>query len=195
MSHFDTSQRDLLHDSAALETERLRLRPVVADDLDHFAALYADPDVMRFIGLRGPLKREQARERLDFMLDHWRRHGFGMWTLWLKAGGDFVGRCSLRYLEESPEVELGYTLAKRFWGQGFATEASRAVVRHAFGALGLRRLVAIADPANVASVNVMRKIGMIFERLGRFYGTECVLFSMGQRPPPPADWPSPAGPL
>jgi len=182
--------------SHLLETDRLRLRPVAADDVDHFAALYADPDVMRFIGLRGPLTRDQARERLDFMLGHWQRHGFGMWTLWLRAGGEFVGRCGMRYLEESPEVELGYTLAKRFWGRGLATEASRAVVRYAFDAIRLRRLVAVADPANVASVNVMKKIGMTFERLGRFYGTECVLFAMGQRlPPPPADWPSPAGPL
>jgi ribosomal-protein-alanine N-acetyltransferase len=169
--------------SPILETERLRLRPVVADDLDHFAALYGDPDVMRFIGLRGPLTREQAGERLEFMIDHWRRHGFGMWTLRLKASGEFVGRCGLRYLEETPEVELGYTLAKAFWGQGLATEASRAVARHAFDAIKLRRLVAVADPANVSSVNVMRKIGMIFERTGLFYGSECVLFAMGERPP------------
>jgi ribosomal-protein-alanine N-acetyltransferase len=169
--------------SAPLETERLRLRPVVADDLDHFAALYRDPDVMRFIGTRGPLTREQTRERLDFMLDHWRQHGFGMWSLWRKADGAFVGRCGMRYLEESPEVELGYTLARPFWGQGFATEASRAVVRYAFDVLKLDRLVAVADPANTASVNVMKKIGMAFERTGQFYGSECVLYAMGTRRP------------
>jgi ribosomal-protein-alanine N-acetyltransferase len=161
-----------------LETERLRLRPVSADDLEHFVALYGDPDVMRFIGTRGALSREVTQERLAFMVNHWRQHGFGMWTLLRKADGAFVGRCGLRYLEESPEVELGYTLAKPFWGQGFATEASRAVVRYAFEVLKLDRLVAIADPANTASVNVMKKLGMAFEGMGQFYGTTCVLYAL-----------------
>jgi ribosomal-protein-alanine N-acetyltransferase len=112
------------------------------------------------------------------MVNHWSQHGFGMWALLRKADGAFVGRCGLRYLEESPEVELGYTLAKPFWGQGFATEASRAVVCYAFEVLRLGRLVAIADPANAASVNVMKKVGMVFEGMGEFYGTTCVLYAL-----------------
>lgn len=178
-----------------LETERLRLRPVAAEDLDHFAALYADPDVMRFIGVRGALTREQTRERLDFMLDHWRQHGFGMWTLLLRDGGEFVGRCGLRFMDNTTEIELGYTLPKAFWGRGFATESSRAVVRYFFDVMKRKRLVAIADPANAASTNVMKKLGMTFERTGYFYGSDCVLFAMGERPPAQADWPGPAGPL
>jgi ribosomal-protein-alanine N-acetyltransferase len=164
--------------SAHLETDRLRLRPVAAEDFDHFAALYADADVMRFIGTLGALTREQSRQRLAFMLDHWRQHGFGMWALFQKVDGAFVGRCGMRYLDDTPEIELGYTLAKAFWGLGFATEASQAVLDYAFAVLKLPRVVAIADPANVASVNVMRKLGMSFERLGRFYNTDCVLFAL-----------------
>jgi ribosomal-protein-alanine N-acetyltransferase len=164
--------------TALLETERLRLRPVAAEDLDHFAALYADPDVMRFIGKQGPLTREQSRQRMDFMLDHWRQHGFGMWALFRKADGAFVGRCGMRYLEDTPEIELGYTLGKPFWDQGFATEASRGVIGYAFSVLKLPRIVAIADPANVASVNVMRKLGMAFERLAHYYDTDVVLFAL-----------------
>ncbi len=161
-----------------LETERLLMRPITEGDLDDVAALYANPDVMRYIGLRGPLTREQTAERVAFMADHWRRHGFGMWSLRLKDGGAFVGRCGLRYLDNTTEVELGYTLAKAHWGRGLATEASRAVVRHAFDLLKLGRLVAIADPANTASVNVMKKLGMTFERVGHFYGSECVLYAL-----------------
>ncbi|SRR5579885_64832 len=161
-----------------LETERLRLRPVADEDLEHFAALYADPDVMRFIGNRGALPREQARERLDFMIDHWRRHGFGMWSLFRKADGAFVGRCGLRYMDTTMDIELGYTLGKPYWGQGFATEASRAVVRYAFEVMKVGRLVAIADPANAASINVMKKLGMTFERVGHYYNTACVLYAL-----------------
>jgi ribosomal-protein-alanine N-acetyltransferase len=161
-----------------LETDRLHLRPVSADDLDHFAALYADPDVMRYIGVVGALTRDQAAQRVDFMLDHWRKHGFGMWTLLDKDDGAFIGRCGLRYVEDSTEVELGYTLNKAYWGQGIATEASRAVVRYAFEVLKIGRLVALADPDNSASINVMRKVGMTFERIGLFYNSECVLYAM-----------------
>jgi ribosomal-protein-alanine N-acetyltransferase len=164
--------------SPILDTDRLRLRPVAADDLDHFAALYGDPDVMRFIGTRVPMTRQQAGERLEFMLDHWRRHGFGMWVLFRKADGAFVGRCGMRYLDDTTEIELGYTLAKAFWGQGLATEASRAVVRYAFEVMRCARLVAIADPAHVASIHVMKKLGMTFERMGHFYDAECVLYAL-----------------
>jgi RimJ/RimL family protein N-acetyltransferase len=161
-----------------LETERLRLRPVSADDLDEFAELYADADVMRYIGIRGALTREETAERLDFMLDHWRKHGFGMWTMLRKDDGAFIGRCGLRYVENSTEMELGYTLKKAFWGQGFATEASLVVVRYAFEMMRVGRLVALADPDNKASINVMKKVGMTFERLGLFYNSECVLYAM-----------------
>ena len=162
-----------------LETERLRLRPVAADDLDDFATLYADAEVMRYIGVGGPLTRDQAQQRLEFMLDHWRKHGFGMWTLLQKADGAFIGRCGLRYVETATdEIELGYTLRKAFWGQGFATEASRVVMRYAFEVLKIGRLVALADPDNVASINVMKKVGMTFERVGLFYNSECVLYAM-----------------
>jgi RimJ/RimL family protein N-acetyltransferase len=164
--------------SHILETDRLRLRPVSPDDLDHIVALYGDPEVMRYIGTRGALTREEACGRLDFMVDHWRRHGFGMWSLFRKDDGAFVGRCGMRYMDSTTDVELGYTLVKACWGQGFATEASRAVVRYALDVMKMKRLVAIADPENTASVNVMKKIGMTFERVGHYYGTDCVLYAL-----------------
>jgi ribosomal-protein-alanine N-acetyltransferase len=174
--------------SPILETDRLRLRPVAAGDLDEFAALYGDPEVVRFIGYRSPMTREQTAERLVFMLDHWRQHGFGMWALLLKADGRFVGRCGMRYLDETTEIEVGYTLAREFWGQGFATEAARAVVRYALDVMKVSRLVAVADPANVASIKVMKKLGMTFEGMGRFYNSNCVLYALAPataRPPRP----------
>jgi ribosomal-protein-alanine N-acetyltransferase len=167
-----------------LETERLHLRPITIEDLDHYIALAGDPDVMRFIGTQGALTPEQSRERVEFMLDHWRQHGFGMWSVFRKADGVFVGRCGFRYLDNTTEIELGYTLGKVHWGQGYATEASRAVLRYAFEVMKLKRLVAIADPANTASVNVMRKVGMTFEGMGRFYDTECVLYALADSSSP-----------
>src|SRR5438067_8985310 len=120
-----------------LTTARLELRPVQAEDLDDLAGLYADPDVMRYIGDGRPRTRADSATRLEIMLDHWRKHGFGFFTMRRRGepGGDpqagtpatggrgeFIGRCGLQYLGDTGAVELGYTLAQRSWGQGYATE-------------------------------------------------------------------------
>ena len=160
-----------------LETERLRLRPIEPGDLDDLCRLYADPDVMKFLHVQS-MTREQVELRHTFMLDHWRLHGYGMWIVFRKSDNAFVGRCGLRYLDDTELIELGYTLHKAFWGQGLATEASQAVVRFAFESLQLPRLVAICDPRHTASMNVMRKVGMTFIDTGRFYNTECVLYAL-----------------
>jgi ribosomal-protein-alanine N-acetyltransferase len=155
-----------------LTTARLELRPITADDLDDLAALYADPEVMRYIGTGQPRTRAETIGRLHLQVEHWRTHGFGFFMLRLRgepaasaagcasAPGAFVGRCGLQHLGNTGAVELGYTLAKPYWGQGYATEAARACVGYAFGALGLERIVAIARPANAASRRVLEKLGM-----------------------------------
>jgi RimJ/RimL family protein N-acetyltransferase len=170
-----------------LTTARLELRPIAADDLDHLAGLYADPDVMRFIGSGRPRSREEAVGRLQAQLDHRRRHGFGFFMMRLRgepgasATGDrstFVGRCGLQYLGDTGAVELGYTLARPFWGQGYATEAARACVSYAFEGLRLPRIVAIARPANAASRHVMEKLGMRLERETEWDGGPAVWYEL-----------------
>jgi RimJ/RimL family protein N-acetyltransferase len=165
-----------------LETERLLLRPIESGDLDELCGLYSDADVMKFLHVP-PMTREQIEARHTFMLDHWRLHGFGMWMMFRKTDDAFVGRCGLRYLDDTQHIELGYTLHKAFWGQGLATEASQAVVRFAFESLKLPRLVAVCDPQHTASMNVMRKVGMSHAGTGRFYNSECVMYALeAERP-------------
>jgi RimJ/RimL family protein N-acetyltransferase len=160
-----------------LETERVRLRPIEPGDLDELCGLYSDADVLKFLHVL-PMTRAQVEVRHTFMLEHWRLHGFGMWMVFRKSDNAFVGRCGLRYLDDTEHVELGYTLHKAFWGQGLATEASQAVVRFAFESLKLPRLVAICDPNHEASIKVMRKVGMTFAGTGRFYKSECVMYAL-----------------
>jgi ribosomal-protein-alanine N-acetyltransferase len=147
------------------ETPRLRLRPFTAGDFDDLFALFTDPEVMRFVG-NGVRTREETETSLARMAGQWPRHGFGMWALHEKDTGRFVGRCGLQPLPGTPEIELGYTLHRAFWGRGFATEAAAASVRHGFEAAGLSRIVAIARAENAASRRVMEKVGLTFERTG-----------------------------
>lgn len=99
------------------------------------------------------------------------------------VGRGFGERWTDRAFGASPargrtDFELGYRLAREYWGQGFATECGRAWVEAAFTSFGLERVVAFAHPENAASIRVMTKVGMMFERCGRFYGMESVLYSM-----------------
>jgi ribosomal-protein-alanine N-acetyltransferase len=173
--------RDRLADMTILITARLELRPITADDQDHLAALYADSDVMRYIGTGLPRTREETVGRLNIQRDHWRQHGFGFFMARRREDGIFVGRCGLQHLGDTGTVELGYTLAKEHWGFGYATEAARACVDYAFGTLRLDRITAIARPENAASRHVMEKLGMRFVKTGEWDGGPVVWYEM-ERP-------------
>src|SRR5579884_2128872 len=143
-----------------LETERLLLRPFREEDLDDLCALFADPEVMRYLGGGKPRTREETRERLARVLAHWREHRFGVWALFDRAGGEFVGRCGIGYLHGQGAAELTYALARRHWGRGLATEAVGRVLRYALEELGLPRVVGVALADNRASQRVMLRAGM-----------------------------------
>lgn len=152
--------------TAPLLTERLELRPWRDDaaDLEVYAALCADPEVMRHIGAGGPLSREQAAAQLARFAEHWERHGFGLRAAALRDSGEVVGFVGVARAGQPGvhpgDVEIGWRLARRHWGSGYATEGAIAVRDHAFLQLRLARLVAFVRPANTGSIAVMRKIGM-----------------------------------
>jgi RimJ/RimL family protein N-acetyltransferase len=161
-----------------LETPRLSLRPMAENHFEDVVALYSDAEVMRYINKGKGRTRAESRERMDAMIRHWADHGFGMWALFHKETGAFVGRCGLCYLDKTSDVELGYTLHKQFWRQGLATEASRACLRFGFDVVGLQEIVAITTAENIGSQAVMRKLGMTFDRIARYYETEVLLFRL-----------------
>jgi ribosomal-protein-alanine N-acetyltransferase len=161
-----------------LATDRLLLRPMRAQDLDDLCALYADPEVMRYLGNGQPRDREETAERLRRMLAHWDRYGFGIWAVCDKADGRYLGRCGYGNLHNYPHMELAYSLHRSAWGNGYCTEAARVVVCHAFEATKLSRLMAVARPENLASINVMRKLGMAFQKVMTFDGGDAVLYTL-----------------
>jgi ribosomal-protein-alanine N-acetyltransferase len=161
-----------------LETERLRLRPFRETDLDDLCAQYADPEVMRFLANGVPLNRDETAERLRKVLDHWQQHGVGIFAVCDKSDGRYLGRCGFGRLHDFPDWELAYAFCRDAWGRGYCTEAARAVVRYAFDELHLPRLIACARPENFASIAVMLKLGMTFERMTHFNGGPAVLYAL-----------------
>jgi RimJ/RimL family protein N-acetyltransferase len=151
------------------ETERLILRRWENRDLEPFANLNADPEVMRYIGKGDPLTREESDALVHRIEASFEEHGFGLWCVEPRDEPvsciGFAGLAIPAFLPEVlPAVEIGWRLARSHWGRGLATEAAIAVVAYAFDDLGLERLVSIRDPDNDASGRVMEKLGMVHER-------------------------------
>ncbi|MEU8817983.1 GNAT family N-acetyltransferase [Actinoplanes sp. NPDC048796] len=150
-----------------LETERLVLREWRDDDLDALAAMNADPEVMRYILDGSVLDREQSAARLRRIREVWERHGFGLFAVEGRADGVLLGWAGLSVPDFLPEVmpavEIGWRLARPYWGRGYATEAAAEALRFGFEDGGLDRVVSIRHVHNDRSRRVMEKLGLRHE--------------------------------
>ncbi len=149
-----------------LETKRLILRRQVMDDLDDLFALYCDPEITKYIP-DAPRNYEETREELEWFLNGHPKHPeLGLWATIHKDTGKFIGRCGLLPwdIEGRQEVEVAYTIAREYWGQGLGTEAAQGILQYGFEKLGLSRLICVIDPENVASQKVAEKMGMTLEK-------------------------------
>ncbi|MGZ5048493.1 MAG: GNAT family N-acetyltransferase [Usitatibacter sp.] len=142
-----------------LETPRLVMRQLRESDWDPLALMYADPDVMRFIGTGVTLNREETWRSIANMLGHWQLRGFGMWALEIRETGEMAGRAGFIEPPGWPGFELGWLLGKPYWGKGYATEAARAALRHGFDAMGRERIVSFIRPGNAPSIRVAERLG------------------------------------
>lgn len=145
-----------------LTTERLIIRQWRDDDYAPFARLNADPEVMEFFP--SPFSRETSDAMADKIRELIQKRGWGFWALELKSTGEFIGFTGLHTPDEnlpcSPCVEVGWRLARKYWGQGLATEAARAARDFAFASLDLDEVYAFTPVQNQRSVAVMQRLGM-----------------------------------
>jgi RimJ/RimL family protein N-acetyltransferase len=152
-----------------LETDRLLLRPWIAEDVSLLAALSSNPRVTRYIGDGQTWTTLKAITVSDRALAHWREHGFGWRVIVELATGSTIGLLALNRMGEGTaglapeEYEIGWWLDPARWGHRFAIEAATAVTADAFDALGARHLTARILPDNAGSIGVARAIGMTFE--------------------------------
>jgi ribosomal-protein-alanine N-acetyltransferase len=165
-----------------IRTERLELRALTMADAPAAHRFYGDPEVMRWVA-GGALPDLAATEAmLRQVIAHERLRGFSWWAVVELASGELVGDAGLSsYAGRGPGVEMGYTFAREAWGKGYATEAAIASLRAAFGPLGLRRVVAVVRPENVASQRVLQKAGMVPDGRVDYHGAEHLRYSAGRR--------------
>lgn len=158
-----------------VETERLRLRRLVASDAERLHDIYGDPETMRFVGSSGrPMADlDGTRRGLARLVRHEELHGFGLWAVDELDGDPLIGVAGLAWVEDhGPDVEAAYLFRRDRWGRGHATEALRAVLDLGRSQLGLARIVALAYPDNAASRRVMEKAGMRPDGMVEAYGRQ-----------------------
>lgn len=148
------------------ETARLTVRRLDFDDAPFLVALLNQPSFLANIGDRGVRNVEDAHRYLrDGPMAMYERHGFGLWHVSRRADGAVMGMCGLLKRDSLPDVDLGYAFLPQFWGQGHAFEAAEATLRQATEKFGLTRVVGVVSEGNAASIRVLEKLGMRFERM------------------------------
>jgi RimJ/RimL family protein N-acetyltransferase len=162
-----------------LTTERLRLRGIRKSDLDDYAALYADREVLRYL-IAGPEPWDRGRSwrNLAFLLGHWQLAGSGSWVLEHRETGTFVGMVGFSDPEGWPGFELGWILARQWWGQGLATEGARAALDYGFAVLRRDRFISLINPENRASIRVAERLGERLEGRVQHLGREMLCYGV-----------------
>jgi len=163
-----------------VETERLTFRKFVDDDLPLLIEQRADPDVNRYLGGPNRQNSEALSTRMRFYMDCYDKFGFGMCPMIWKETGEIIGTAGLQPLEKTGEIEVGYSIVKKYWGLGIGTEAARGWMEYGFNTMGLERIVAVAVVANTASRNIMEKLGMKFEKDEVHYDEVCSFYGISK---------------
>jgi [ribosomal protein S5]-alanine N-acetyltransferase len=149
-----------------LETERLLLRQLSIQDAGFILELLNEPSFIRNIGDRGVRTIDGANSYiLNGPIASYAKNGFGLYLVKLKATDESIGMCGLIKRDTLEEVDIGYAYLPRFWSKGYAVEAAQAVKEYAKNVIGLHRIVAIVNPENEASIRVLQKIGLQFEKM------------------------------
>lgn len=142
--------------------------------------IFSDPEAMRFY----PSTRSLAETRVwvDGNIERYERHGFGIWVVQSRNGMEFLGQCGLimQDVEGKQDLEIGYMFLRRYWGQGFATEAASACRDYAFERLDYSRVISLIDPGNIASRRVAEKVGMKVEKEVEKWNKKVLVYALAR---------------
>ena len=148
----------------AFETERLVVRRLRRDDLDDFARLCGDPEIIRYMDNGEPLSRERTASWIEITLENYEIRGWGTFGVTMKSSDRLIGFAGYARPSDRPGVvEIIYAFEPEQWGNGYATEVARGLIDYGFGACKMERIEATVDPANAASRRVLEKIGMRYD--------------------------------
>jgi RimJ/RimL family protein N-acetyltransferase len=159
-----------------LNTDRLILRLFQESDLDAYAEMCADPQVMQYLSGGKLMTRAEAWRNMALVLGHWHLRGFGLWAVEERSSGVMIGRIGCWQPEGWPALEIGWTLRSAYWGQGFATEGGRAALNYALTTLGQTRVISLIAPENQPSMRVAERLGGRFEQEIELMGDRALLY-------------------
>ena len=161
------------------ESERLVYRKFTLSDKDSLYQLNLNPEVIKYTGDNAFNSIVEA-ENFIKNYDHYSKYDFGRWAVLLKDSKEFIGWCGLKYSVEKNEVDIGFRFFENQWNKGFATEAALRCIEIGFQQYKLTKIVGRAMKRNYASVKVLEKIGLKFEKEFDFDGNEGVIYSISQ---------------
>ncbi len=151
-----------------LETDRLALRRLTIEDAAFMLELLNEPSFLQHIGDKGVRTEADAREHIRTgPVASYDAHGFGLYLVSLRNTGEPIGTCGLLQRDALDDVDVGFALRPEFWSKGYAFEAASAVIAYARDTLGLSRIVAIVSPENAASIGLLERLGLTFEKCTR----------------------------
>ena len=158
------------------ESERLSLRPFVHQDAVPLHQILSVDGVLRYYPSSDPPDLERVERLVSRQIEHWEEHGYGWWAVDHKANMDLIGWSGLQYLPETDEIEIGYLLARPYWGQGLATEGARVGMKFGFDQLKIPTIIGIVHPENIASQRLLEKIGLVFQEQAEYFGMDCIKY-------------------
>jgi ribosomal-protein-alanine N-acetyltransferase len=160
-----------------LETNRLRLRELTLSDAQNFFQLNLDPDVLRYTG---DVAFENTKASETFLRNYadYQTNGYGRWAVIDKSSGEFLGWCGLKFTPAKNETDIGFRFFKKHWNKGYASESAKACLDYGFSKLQLQTIIARAMIENKASVKVLEKIGMSYEKPFDFDGYAGVIYKI-----------------
>ena len=162
-----------------METERLIIRKFTLDDTEDMDQMNLDEEVSKYTGDGGIQPIEVIRERIEKnIMGDYEKHGFGRYAVVRKSNNELLGFTGLKYLPELDEVDIGYRLIRSSWGKGFATEASKPFIQYGFNTLGLNKIIGLVMPENLASIRVLEKLGLTYEKMITIYDEDCMYFTI-----------------
>lgn len=166
-----------------LQTQRLILRAFTESDLDAYAEMCSNPEVMRYIGTGKTLSRSESWRSMAMMLGHWKLRGYGMWAVQECLNGEMIGRIGCWQPLGWTGFEIGWTLRQAYWGRGLATEGARAAMEYAFKELQRSRIISLIRPDNQASRRLAEKLGEKIEGTVEVLGSEALIYGISRE-----DW-------
>ncbi len=161
-----------------LSTERLFLRHFTPDDREDLFKIAQEPGIFQYFPTKTAWDMERVDGNIQHQIDHWDQVGYGLWAVTLRETGQLMGWCGLEFLPETNETEVGYLLSRVFWGKGYATEAARASVDFGKNNIGLKEIIGLTDPLNIASQRVLEKCGLTFTWRQVYFGMEMFRFAI-----------------